>query len=112
VKEGATDFIQKSWDEEKILSTVISAFRLHQSKLEIRTLKNKQKHLSVEMEKEHVVHWCRSDKMKRIYDMIDKVAPTEANILLTGENGTGKEIIARLIHNRSQRKNEIFVNIK
>lgn len=111
MKEGATDFIQKSWDEEKILSTVISAFRLHQSKLEIRTLKNKQKHLSEEMEKEHVVHWCRSDKMNRIYDMIDKVAPTDANILLTGENGTGKEIIAREIHNRSQRKNEIFVNV-
>ena len=111
VKEGATDFIQKSWDEDKILSTVISAFRLHQSKLEIRTLKNKQKHLSEEMEKEHVVHWCRSDKMKRIYDMIDKVAPTDANILLTGENGTGKEIIAREIHNKSKRKNEIFVNV-
>jgi len=111
MKEGATDFIQKSWDEDKILSTMISAFRLHQSKLEIQTLKNKQKHLSEEMEKDHTVHWCRSDKMKRVYDMIDKVAPTDANILLTGENGTGKEVIAREIHKRSRRKHEIFVNV-
>ena len=111
IKEGATDFIQKSWDEEKILSTILSAYKLHQSRLEINKLRNRQDHLSSELDKKQQLYRCSSEAMQRVYDMIGKVADTEANILITGENGTGKEMIAREIHLASSRKNEIFLNI-
>lgn len=111
MKEGATDFIQKSWDEDKILSTILSAYKLHQSKKEIKKLRNRQEHLSSEIEQEHADHRCRSSAMQRVYDVVDKVAPTDADVLITGENGTGKEVIAREIHRKSPRKNEVFLNV-
>jgi DNA-binding NtrC family response regulator len=111
MKEGATDFIQKSWDEDKILSTLNSAYKLHQSKLEINKLKNTQKHLTEELDKKNEICICESKSMQKIYDLIEKVAKTDANVLITGENGTGKEIIARLIHNKSNRKEELFLKV-
>jgi DNA-binding NtrC family response regulator len=111
MKEGATDFIQKSWDEEKILSTILSAYKLHQSKKEIKKLKSRQEHLSSEIEQEHAIHRCRSSAMQQVYDVVDKVAPTDADVLITGENGTGKEVIAREIHRNSLRKKEVFLNV-
>ena len=111
MKEGAVDFIQKSWDEDKILSTVLSAYKLHQSKLEIKKLRNRQEHLSREIEKENPFFRFESSRMHEVYALIDKVALTEANILITGENGTGKGIIAREIHQKSKRRDEIFLNI-
>jgi two-component system response regulator HydG len=111
VKEGAADFIQKSWDEKKILSTVLSAFQLSKSKSEIKKLKSKQQHLSDSIN--HGFQLCRgpAKSMKVIYETIDKVAATEANILITGENGTGKEVLAREIHRLSDRADEIFVSV-
>ncbi len=111
LKEGATDFIQKSWDEEKILSTVISAFKLHQSKRKIKQLQKQQKHLTEETGRNKNVCICKSESMQQVYSTVDKVAATDANVLLIGENGTGKEIIAREIHNKSKRKNHIFINV-
>jgi DNA-binding NtrC family response regulator len=111
LKEGAADFIQKSWDEEKILSTVISAYKLRQSKLEIKQLKKQQKHLTEETNREKKMFICHSEPMQRVYQMVEKVAATDANILITGENGTGKEVIAREIHSRSKRRDKIFVNV-
>lgn len=111
LKEGATDFIQKSWDEEKILSTVLSAFRLHQSQVEVRKLKGRAQHLSRELDQQHLIYRCRSQAMQRVYELVDKVGPTDADILITGENGTGKEVIARELHKKSARKDEIFLNV-
>lgn len=111
VKEGATDFIQKSWDEKKILSTVLSAYQLSQSKSEIKNLKNKQEHLSASINEIYQLCKGPSKTMKLVYDTIDKVACTDANVFITGENGTGKEVIAREIHRLSERSREIFVGV-
>lgn len=111
LKEGAADFIQKSWDEKKILSTVISAFKLQQSKRKIRQLQKQQKHLTEETGRNPNVCICQSEAMQKVYRTVEKVAATDANVLLIGENGTGKEIIAREIHNQSKRKNHIFINV-
>ena len=111
IKEGAADFIQKSWDEDKILSTVISAYKLNQSRKEINRLRKKQTHLKTTLDADFVFYKGSVPVMKKVYDIIDKVAPTEANILILGENGTGKELVARDIHLRSLRKNEIFVKV-
>ena len=111
IKEGAADFIQKSWDQDKILSTVISAYKLNQSKKEISRLLKKQDHLKTTLDADFVFYKGNTPAMQKVYDTIDKVAPTDANILVLGENGTGKELVARDIHHRSLRKNEIFVKV-
>ena len=111
LKEGATDFIQKSWDEDKILSTVLSAYKLHQSQMEVKMLRNRQEHLAREIEQEHTLYRCPSSAMQRVYELIDKVAATDADVLITGENGTGKELLARELHKKSPRRNEIFLHV-
>jgi len=111
MKEGAADFIQKSWDEEKILSTILSAYTLRLSKLKILNLEQKQKHLSDKIDSNYNQIIGKSSSMKSVFNLIDKVAKTEANVLILGENGTGKELIAREIHRKSNRSKEVFVNV-
>jgi len=111
MKEGAVDFIQKSWDEEKILSTILAAYTLRLSKLEISRLKTKQKHLKESIDRNFQLCSGSSKAMKEVMRIIDKTAKTDANILLLGESGTGKEVIAREIHRRSVRAEEIFVAV-
>jgi len=111
IKEGAVDFIQKPWNEEKLLATVHTAVTLRRSKLEIRNLRYKQQHLNESMERDFFLVPGASEKMKKIMAMVNKIAGTDANVLVTGENGTGKELIAREIHKKSLRKNEVFVSI-
>lgn len=111
IREGATDFVLKAWDQDKILFTILSAYKLRKSRLEISSLKSKQKHL---MTREHSnFDFCRgsSGKMQDVLSIANKVAPTEANLLILGENGTGKEVLARHIHQKSLRNAEIFVSI-
>ncbi|HEX2396350.1 MAG TPA: sigma-54 dependent transcriptional regulator [Bacteroidales bacterium] len=111
MKEGATDFIQKSWDEEKILSTIISAIALGQSKKEIQDLRQKQKHLNEGASRQFIFCEPVSESMKSVTRVVQKVAPTDANILILGENGTGKEVVARELHRLSSRNDEIFVSV-
>ncbi|MFP4023027.1 MAG: sigma-54-dependent transcriptional regulator [Thiohalospira sp.] len=111
MKEGATDFIQKSWDEKKILSTILSAYNLQQSKVRIKNLEQKQKHLSERIDQKYSTIIGKSSAIKNVLQLVDKVAPTDANILITGENGTGKEVIAREIHRKSNLSDEVFVNV-
>ncbi|MCG8310426.1 MAG: sigma-54 dependent transcriptional regulator [Cytophagales bacterium] len=111
VKEGAADFIQKSWDEKKILSTLLSAYQLSESKSEIKRLKSKQQHLSASIDGGYQLCKGPAPSMEKIYATIEKVAETGANVLITGENGTGKEVIAREIHRLSGRGREIFVSV-
>lgn len=111
MKEGATDFIQKSWDEKKILSTILAAYNLRLSKLKIQNLQQKQKHLSDKIDQNFNQVIGKSVAMQNIFEIVEKVAKTDANMLILGENGTGKEVIAREIHRKSNRANEVFVSV-
>lgn len=111
LKEGATDFILKPWQNEKLIATLSSAIRLKESYNEVDKLQKKQKQMQSDMKKPYTDIVGQSASMKNIFSIIDKVAQTDANVLILGENGTGKELIARAIHDRSLRKDEIFVGV-
>lgn len=111
MKEGAADFIVKPWDNQKLLATVINAYRLSKSKREIIELRRKQELLHQDLEQEFGEIIGRADQMKVVFDSISKVGKTDANVLILGENGTGKELIARALHRESDRAHEIFVSV-
>ncbi|WP_373494494.1 sigma-54-dependent transcriptional regulator [Aquiflexum sp.] len=111
LKEGATDFILKPWQNEKLLATLTSASRLKESYDQVEKLSTKQKQLQSDLKKPYADIIGQSASMKNIFSIIDKVATTDANILILGENGTGKELIARAIHDRSHRRDDIFVGV-
>lgn len=111
IKEGATDFIQKPWENEKLLTTLQNAYRLRMSHQEISQLKQKQHHLIQNIDRHYDFIPGSSSAMQRVMDTINKVASTEANVLIHGENGTGKELVAREIHRRSKRNQEVFIPV-
>lgn len=111
LKEGATDFIVKPWDNAKLIATLQSAYSLYESRKEVKRLKEKQKGLSAELNKEEEVCWGESPLMQELLRKIEKVAPTDANVLITGENGTGKEVVAKTIHQLSTRNKEPLVTV-
>jgi DNA-binding NtrC family response regulator len=111
IKDGATDFVLKPWQNEQLLATVSSAMKLSESKQEIDHLLSRQKQLSSDMEKEFHDIVGVSEEMQKVFITIQKVAKTDANILILGENGTGKELIARAIHHQSDRNKEIFLSV-
>ncbi|UCS91514.1 sigma-54 dependent transcriptional regulator [Echinicola marina] len=111
LKEGATDFILKPWQNEKLLATLTSASRLKESYNQVDSISKKSKQLQADLKKPFSEIIGQSAAMKNIFSIIDKVAQTDANVLILGENGTGKELIARAIHDRSLRYDEIFVGV-
>jgi len=111
IQNGATDFIEKPWEDEKMLASVLKAWELRRSKLEIHKLREKQIHLNEKINDQFDSLKCESPAMQKIYRIIDKIAATDASILILGENGTGKEILAREIHRRSLRSNEVFIGV-
>jgi DNA-binding NtrC family response regulator len=111
MKEGATDFIQKPFDSVKLISTVKSAYQLRLSKLQVSKLIHKQKHLSEDLDKKFTSFIVESSQMMKILATVKKVAPTDANVLILGENGTGKELIAREIHRQSKRAGDVFISV-
>ncbi|AFL86178.1 response regulator with CheY-like receiver, AAA-type ATPase, and DNA-binding domains [Belliella baltica DSM 15883] len=111
LKEGASDFVLKPWQNEKLLATLTSASRLKESYDQVDKLSKKQKQLQSDLKKPYSDIIGTSASMKNIFSIIDKVAQTDANVLILGENGTGKELIARAIHDRSLRKDDIFVGV-
>ncbi len=111
VKEGATDFILKPWDNDKLIVTLNAALKLRESNSQIDKLKNKQQHLSENIGHQFNTIIGSSDSMKAVFNTIDKVAKTEANVLILGENGTGKELVAHEIHRQSKRSDEVFLSV-
>ena len=111
IKKGATDFITKPWDAEKFKTTVLNAIKLSKSKRKNEILEVRQEQLNKEINKPFENFIGSSEKMIGVFSLIKKVSKTEANILILGENGTGKELIAREIHRRSERNNEIFMTV-
>ena len=111
LKEGATDFVLKPWQNEKLLATISTAIKLKKSYLEVDQLKKAKKLLEDDLNQPYKDIIGKSDSMQHVYNLIDKVATTDANVLILGENGTGKELVARAIHQRSLRKDKVFVNV-
>jgi two-component system response regulator HydG len=111
MKAGAIDFIVKPWQNEKILSTASAAFKLSLSKKKITKLKSQQRILSSTIDTQFDEIIGHSPAIKKVFDDISKVAETDANILLLGENGTGKELVARALHRKSARTGEVFISV-
>ncbi|MCF6239734.1 MAG: sigma-54 dependent transcriptional regulator [Bacteroidales bacterium] len=110
VRDGAFDFILKPWDNNKLLSTVSAAAKLRKSKAENLKLREKTNTLQNIIVPEYKIIG-KSKAITTLMKIVQKVAQTDANILITGENGTGKQLIAQEIHRYSKRKNEIFLNV-
>lgn len=111
IKEGATDFVLKPWENEKLLATLNAAVKLRQSKLEISQLKDQQQQFFQDMDYKYKDIIGLSPSMIKVFETIDRVAATDANVLILGENGTGKELVARAIHRNSKRHREAFVGV-
>jgi DNA-binding NtrC family response regulator len=111
IKAGATDFVLKPWENEKLLATLYSSMRLRESRDEIETLKIKNQEINKELNERFREIIGQSASMQHIFQTIDRVARTDANVLILGENGTGKELIARAIHRNSSRSHENFVSV-
>lgn len=111
LKEGATDFVLKPWQNEKLIGTLSSAVKLKESYKEVEKLKNAKKQLEDDISKPFKDIIGDSPAMKNVFSIIDKVAGTDANVLILGENGTGKELVARALHQRSLRKDNVFVGV-
>ena len=112
IKEGATDFILKPPDSNRLLTTINNALQLRLSRLEAYSLKedNRQLKKVINNGREKIIQGA-SPTMINVMNIVRKVAGTDANVLITGENGTGKELIAREIHNRSARAGELMVSV-
>lgn len=111
MKDGATDFILKPWEDNKFIVTLKNALKLRESRKEIKSLKQTQQHLTGDINRSYSNIIGSSDAMSEVFRKIKKVAKTDANILLLGENGTGKELVAREIHRLSLRQEKIFLGV-
>lgn len=111
VKEGAFDFILKPWDNNKLISTLHAAMKLRKSKIENVSLKNTTNTLKQELKPSSQMIIGQSEAIKKVLKMVKKVAITDANIFICGENGTGKELIAREIHKYSKRREELLLTV-
>ncbi|OWW26408.1 sigma-54-dependent Fis family transcriptional regulator [Zobellia sp. OII3] len=111
LKEGASDFILKPWNNDKLLATVKAAYELRKSKKEVTQLKKKESQLKqvINQNKNYIIG--NSKALNTVLKLASKVAKTDANVLVTGENGTGKELIARELHKLSNRSNEVFISV-
>jgi DNA-binding NtrC family response regulator len=106
MQAGATNFIQKPWDNEKLLADVRAAIGRRKAEEENLQLKRA---LKQRYNFEHIVG--KSEPMLRIFDLVAQIAPSRSTVLLQGESGTGKELIAKAIHMNSTRKDRAFVPI-
>ncbi len=111
IKAGAIDFVLKPWHNEKLLATISAAVKLRHSRTELDSLRSLQKQLSADMDQPFHDFIGQSPAMEDVFKTIRKVAKTDANVLILGENGTGKELVARALHRESKRCNKVFISV-
>lgn len=110
MKKGAIDFIVKPWENEKFIATTNAAINLSKSKKKITDLEAVNKHLTEDLAGTNLMVG-QSPAFKKVIDHIQKVGPTDANVLITGENGTGKELVAKMIHESSESREKPFIKV-
>ncbi|MBD3224318.1 MAG: response regulator [Caldithrix sp.] len=111
IKEGAMDFILKPWQNEKLLATVSAAMQLRTSRRELQQVRFQQKQLSADLDNLFPDIIGNSSSIREIFNVIAKVADTDANVLILGESGTGKELVARAIHRQSGKAENVFISV-
>lgn len=111
LKKGAADFILKPWDNDKLKATLRNVYKLQESKKEIKKLKRREIAFKSEINRDNYFIVAQSPQMRQVLELVRKVAKTDANVLITGDNGTGKELIARELHRLSKRADEILVSV-
>ena len=111
VKEGASNFILKPWDNKKLQATIEASLSIRESKVELQSLRSTQKILIADRDQAYSDFIAISPAMKKVMNLAEKVAKTDANVLILGENGTGKEVVARVIHRVSKRGDNVFINV-
>jgi DNA-binding NtrC family response regulator len=111
LKQGAADFILKPWENEKLLATLQATLKLRRSTIQVEALKQREQTLKKGLNQEQRHMLGSSPGMLSMMQTIAKVAKTDASVLITGENGTGKELVAHEIHRRSERNSELLVSV-
>jgi two-component system, NtrC family, response regulator HydG len=111
MKEGAMDFLIKPWNKDQLICAVQRAMALSSEKMEVKKTKNKNPLASGSDRIRYPRIISRSPVMAKVLETIKTVAPTNANVLIMGENGTGKELAAWALHNESMRKNYEFIHV-
>lgn len=111
MKKGAVDFVTKPWKNQKLLATIHAALQIRNSRKEIERLKITQEKLSDDIDGQFTDFIGGSPAIQRVQDLVDRVAGTDADVLILGENGTGKEVVARAIHRRSGRSDNVFITV-
>ena len=111
IKEGATNFLLKPWENKKLLATMTANLKVRESKKELEELRSRQKVFIADQNQSSNQIIGQSVVMQQLLQSADKVAKTDANVLILGDNGTGKELVAKAIHNASQKKDEVFVSV-
>jgi DNA-binding NtrC family response regulator len=111
MKRGATDFVSKPWANERLLATVRTAASLRSSRQAAVRERKRAVAIAAPASGAETPLLGRSAAMQRVYSLIERAGPTEANVLILGENGTGKELVARELHRRSRRAESVMVSV-
>ena len=111
MKRGATDFVSKPWSNERLLATVRTAANLRTSRAEVVTERKKVEAITAPAAGGETPLLGDSPAMARIWSLIERAGPTDANVLILGENGTGKELVARELPRRSGRADQVLVSV-
>jgi DNA-binding NtrC family response regulator len=111
MKLGAFDFVAKPWQNEKLIATVRAAAAHRTSRVEAARLKAQNRELAAEVSRPPESILGESPAMRRVLELVAKAAPTDANVLILGENGTGKELVARELHRLSRRAGGVFLSV-
>ena len=111
MKRGATDFVSKPWSNERLLATVRTAAALRNSREEAVTERRRVAAVTAPASGAESMLLGSSPAMARVMSLVERAAPTEANVLILGENGTGKELVARELHRRSRRADQVLVPV-